>query len=472
MKTLFFTTTVAAITAAALLLFTGCNKFLDTELKSDFSPNTYFSSAENAEQAVNGIYNSLYGTKYWIYGDVASDDAVKGGNEGDQIDISSIDDFTAASDNGHILMIWQKMYETVSQCNNVITYVGEMNIQNKDRYIGEAKFIRAYTYFWLVNIFGSVPYKDKPQETAEAIYVGLSTPAAIYTHIEQDLNDAAAALPPSYSGKDNGRATKGAALALLAKVQLFQNKTNECISSITMLENLGQYNLIEDYSQLFKSGAEDCEEAIFTLRFINTTDASLGNEYVVYMAPFVEGGYHFNAPTQNYVDCFTERTDSGATDPRLDASIGRGGQPWFGGRTFDASWSSTGYLVKKYNEENPTGVPIGRMTVPVHLLRYADVLLMKAEALAAQQPDSALSALNKVRARAHLLPANSTNLQEKIRLERRRELGFEAHRFFDIMRYGKAYAENALANTGFTWVEPRFYYTIPQLEIDANDAIK
>ena len=190
------------------------------------------------------------------------------------------------------------------------------------------------------------------------------------------------------------------------------------------------------------------------------------------MAPFVQGGYYFNAPTQSYVDCFTEQTDSGAFDPRLDASIGRDGQPWFNGLTFDASWSSTGYLVKKYNEENPTGLPIARMTVPVHLLRYADVLLMKAEALdAVGQTDSALSTLNKVRARAHLLPANKTELREKIRLERRRELGFESHRFFDIMRYGRAYAESALQGTGFIWTEPRFYYPIPQLEIDVNNAI-
>lgn len=466
MKILFSTIT-------ALLLFTSCNKFLDTELKSDFSPQTYFSSDENAEQAINGIYNSLYGTKYWIFGDVASDDAVKGGNEGDQIDISTIDNFTATSDNGHLLQIWQKMYETIAQCNNAITYLGPMSIPNKERYIGEAKFIRAYTYFWLINIFGSVPYKDKPQETAEAVYAGLSTPSAIYAHIERDLNDAVTALPPSYPAKDNGRATKGAALAMLAKVQLFQNKNNECITSITALENLSLYSLVENYADLFRSGAEDCSEAIFALRFINTTEVFLGNEYVVYMAPFIEGGYFFNAPTQKYVDCFTEQTDSGQTDPRLDASVGRGGQPWFNGRTFDASWSSTGYLVKKYNEENPTGLPVARMTVPVHFLRYADVLLLKAEALlATQQPDSALSSLNKVRARAHLTATDKNNLVEKIRLERRRELGFEAHRFFDIMRYGREYAESTLAETGFIWTEPRFYYPIPQLETDANSAIK
>jgi hypothetical protein len=260
---------------------------------------------------------------------------------------------------------------------------------------------------------------------------------------------------------------------MLAKVQLFQNKNNECISSIAALENLDLYSLVENYADLFKSGAEDCSEAIFTLRFINTTEVYLGNEYVVYMAPFIEGGYYFNAPVQKYVDCFTEQTDSGQTDPRLDASVGRDGQAWFNGRTFDASWSSTGYLVKKYNEDNLTGLPIARMTVPVHFLRYADVLLMKAEALnAVMQTDSALSALNKVRVRAHLLPASATDLTGKIRLERRRELGFESHRFFDIMRYGRVYAESALAGTGFTWVEPRFYYPIPQLERDANNAIK
>jgi hypothetical protein len=458
------------------LLLCSCDDFLNESMRSDYSPDNYYTSEEAAVAAVTGVYSSLYGTRWWIFGDVASDDAQKGGNAGDQAGMSEMDAFTATSDNGDIAVFWQKTYETVSQANNVIAYVSPMNIPLRDRLLGEALFIRAFSYFHLVNIFGAVPYKDKPQTTADAIHVGLSAPEVIYGKMETDLQAAADVLPPAYSAAERGRVTQGAALALLAKVYLYQKKYGECLAAIERLENLHQYRLVGNYADLFHSGAEDSTEIIFGLRFTESAKVILGNEFTVWMAPSIESGYHFNAPTQNFADCFTEQTTDGNDDPRLDASIGRNGKPWFNGLTFSASWSeATGYLVKKYNEDNPTARPIGYSTVPYHYLRYADVLLMKAEALN-ESSDAAGAAvpLNSVRRRAGLagtVAATQIAMRTAIRIERRRELGFECHRFYDVMRYGREYAEQALAGTGFAWQEPRYYFPLPQMEIDANNKL-
>lgn len=449
---------------SAIILLSACSDFLDLEMKSEYSSENYYKTEESAVMAVTGVYNSLYGIKWWVFGDVASDDAVKGGNAGDQADMNAIDDFSATSDNGILTVFWQDTYESVSQANNVITYVAPMNINAalRDRLVGEAKFIRAFSYFNLVNIFGKVPYKTAPQITAEAIHVGLSEINDSYAQIEKDLTDALAVLPPAYT-IEKGRITQGAAYALLAKTYLYQEKYTECLAQIANLESLQLYKLLDRYEDLFQTGAEDSLEVIFGLRFINTTDASLGNEFNVWMAPSPEGGYYFNAPTQSYVDCFDEKTLDGNDDPRLDASIGRDGKPWFNGTTFSASWSeSTGYLVKKYNEDAVAGLAKSQSTVPYHYIRYADVLLMKAEAInelgGADALAKAASELDKVRTRAGLAATTAntqSTLRKAIRDERRKELGFECHRFFDLMR----------------WEKNRFYFPVPQIEIDANQAI-
>lgn len=159
----------------------------------------------------------------WKFGDVASDDAVKGGSDGDQADLSYIDDFSANADNGVLSEFWQSSYEVISRANNVIAYVPniDMDATLRDRYVAEAKFFRAFVYFHLVNIYGEVPLKLLPQIDDASIHVGLSSVSAIYSQIEKDLRDAST-LPVSYSTSDAGRVTRGAAYGLLAKAQLYQ----------------------------------------------------------------------------------------------------------------------------------------------------------------------------------------------------------------------------------------------------------
>ena len=472
MKRIYSIITICTLALAA----TSCD-FLNEDLKGSYSSENYYTTAGKAEMAVNAVYNSLYGNTLWIFGDVASDDAVKGGNAGDQAEIDNIDKFNPTPDNGCLSTFWQNSYETISRANNVITYVPnvDMDAATKERYIAEAKFFRAWAYFNLVNIFGQVPLKLKPQNTSDAIHVGLSSVEKIYTQIETDLSEAAPKLPTTYSS-EAGRVTQGAAYAMLAKVRLFRKDWSGAVEAITdfdLIKNV--YELEANYADLFKAGAENSTESVLSLRYINNNETSIGNNLNVWFSPAAEGGYYFDAPTQAYVDCFDELTTEGETDPRLDASIGREGQPWFNGTTFSSAWSeATGYLVKKYNEDISEEFAKSQSTVPQHLIRYADVLLIKAEALNESNATSdAAVELNKVRARAGLAATTATTqaeMREAIRKERRKELGFEFHRFFDVMRYGKEYAEKVLGSD-FKWSEPRFYFPIPQAETDANAAL-
>ena len=282
------------------LLAASCSDFLQADLKGQYTSESFFISEGNAIAATTGVYNSLYGSTLWIFGDVASDDAVKGGNAVDQADINGIDDLSAKADNGVLNTYWQNTYETIARTNNVIAYVPDIEMDEtlQNRLVAEAKFLRAYAYFNLVNIFGEIPLKLAPQNTSETIYVGLSDVPVIYAQLENDLREAEADLPASYD-MDQGRVTKGAALGLLAKVALYQKKYEESLNHIQTLENLGKYALEDNYEDLFKAGAEDSREVLFSIRYVDNDQVSLGNHLNVWFAHSMEGGYYFKAPSQS-----------------------------------------------------------------------------------------------------------------------------------------------------------------------------
>ncbi len=463
-----------------LPILAACNNFLDEPMRGELNSTSVYASPEEAELAVNGIYNgATYFINLWKFGDVTSDDAVKGGNDGDMSDLNYIIDYTATADNGVIAEFWQNSYEVVSRANNVIGNVAKMstiNEKQKNGYIAQAKFFRALSYFIITNIWGEVPLKLLPQSTPETINIPLSGVDEIYRQIEQDLIDASQYLEAS--PLEQGRVTQGAAYGLLAKVYLYRNRYADVISTLARLDSLALYDLEPEYANLFKLGSENSPETIFALRFLSEQNPGLGNALNQYLAPLEEMGYYFDAPTQDWVNCFTSLTIDGNTDPRIDASIGRPGMPWLNGNTFNADWSpATGYLVKKHNQPL-SEVPAGRKGdggLPYIYLRYADVLLMKAESLnELGQTALAANPLNRVRSRVMLPPTTTVTQNEMrnaIRDERRRELGYEFHRFFDLMRYGEAAAKEALGNH-LPWGTSRFYYPIPQAERDANHAIQ
>jgi len=475
-----------------LTVLNACTDFLTEDLKGNFSSATFYQNDKQALQALTGVYNAItfstFNNAVWVFGDIASEDAVKGGNPGDQTEITYIDEFSADANNGIISNYWSFAYEGIARANNVIANVPAVSMDEvlKNRIIGEAKFIRAYTYFNLANIFGKVPLKLLPQLTSETIHVPLSEVADIYVQIEKDLTDAAAVLPVSYTAPDIGHVTRGAALSMLGKASLYQQKWSVALTSFQQVEALGIYRLLPVYADLFKLAYKNNSESIFEIQHLTEQNPFTGNALNQWFAPASEGGYYFNAPTQSLVDAF-EKSATGEVDPRLDVSIGRDGQPWLNGDIFSASWSPTGFLTKKHQQplSEVSSSLKGDGNLNYTYLRYADVLLMKAEAFnEMNNPDSAKANLNKVRQRARagfagtppadlladITTADQNQLRTAIQKERRVELAQEFHHYFDLMRWGKSVSESALgAHFNF---DTKRYFPIPQAEIDSNQGIK
>ena len=491
---------------ALLLTTSSCTNFLNEEVRAAYSEDTFYKTQAQALQALNAAYQTLTfssdNNRLWVFGDVASDDAAKGGDPGDQADIGLVDDFAVFPNNGPVESEWGLLYEGISRCNRVIQQVPTINMAAdlKARILGEARFLRALNYFYLVNMYGPVPVLLEPKN-ADQLQIEQSSVADIYTTvIEADLQEAANELPASYSGADVGRATKGAAQALLAKAFLFEGKWQQAADAAGLVISSGLYALLPVYSQNFNQAYKNSPETVFAVQHLTGQVPFTGNRLNQWFAPrSSENGYFFNVPTQNFVDAF-EKTSAGVVDPRLDYTVARAGKPWIDGTPYDPMWSPTGYLNKKHLQpvtEIPKSTK-GDGNLNYVTIRYADVLLIRAEALnEAGRSAEALLPLNQVRKRvresylydtslstttttpaipAGLLPdvtnATQSSLRDIIRRERRVELGFEFHRYFDIMRYGKDYAQTALRDKPSFKFETNRYFPIPQSERDTNKKLK
>ena len=482
-----------------------CDNFLNEELQGRYTSQTFYKTQDQALAAVTSAYNSLLfnntDNSLWVFGDVASDDAVKGSLPGDQIDIQYIDQFNVLSSNSELLSMWQCYYEGISRSNIALHYIPgiSMNEELKSRLLGEAKFLRAYYYFHLANIFGNIPLKLTPPLSQADINVPASDVSQIYVQIEKDLNEAVEALPSEYGSTDEGRATKGAALGMLAKTYLYEAKYQEVIQTIDKIDLLGIYSLTPVYRENFEAPTQDNTETVFAVRHLRGRDPSLGSYLNVYFGPrgadsIYNFGYAFDAPVQDFVDEFEMTADSVA-DPRLDYSVGRPGTKWINGENYKPSWSPTTYLSKKHIQPfSEVSSSFADSYLNYIYMRYADILLMKAEALnELGQTPQALVPLNLVRKRARESYLNDTRLpgygtvpadllpditstsqqdvREAIRHERRVELGLEFHRYFDLMRYGKEAAEAALEGTNFSYDMNR-YFPLPLLEVENNPLLQ
>lgn len=492
------------LTIAGLTLSTvGCKDYLNENLLGTYSDGTFFQTQAQAILAINAAYTPLTFSsdrnRLWVFGDVASDDAAKGGDPGDQTDIGLVDDFQIFPSNGPVDSQWGEMYEGIYRCNQILARVPTINMDAtvKNRILGEARFLRALYYFYLVNIYGPIPLL-LDSKNADQLQITQSPVATIYEQaIEPDLQEAIKNLPASYTGGDVGRATKGAATALLAKAYLYQKKWQQAATTAAQVQAIGNYTLMPIYSQNFSQANKNNAEAIFSVQHLTGQVPFTGNRLNQWFAPRPgENGYFFNAPTASFVNEF-EKTSAGVFDPRLDYTVGRAGRPWVNGEPFDPSWSSTGYLTKKH-EQPLSEIPSsnkGDGNLNYVAIRYADVLLWQAEALnELGRSAEALPLLNQVRKRARenyiydrtlsatavvpvgLLPDITTTSQATLRdaiyHERRVELGLEFHRFFDLMRWGKDYAQAALRDKPSFTYDANRYFPIPQSERDTNKALK
>lgn len=485
----------------------GCKKILDQEVQGSFTPGSFFTSDQNAQLAINDAYkyvafNSGATNAIWVLGDLASDDALKGGSSvGDQSDFQAINQFNILPTNSAVEAVWQNYYNGVFAANVVIdglTGNKEVSTAMQAQGIAQAKFLRAYYYFILATSYGNIPLHVHAVSGTEA-----QTPAVpqdtVYAQIERDCMEAAAVLPhqSELSSAQLGQATKGAALALLAKTYLFNtnlaNNYAMAAAAAQQVEAEG-YQLTNLYFDNFNSLTKSNTEQIFTVNHITGT-LGLGNELNVWFAPRTPAptaGYGFFLPTQSLVDNY-ETAPTSESDPRLDYTIARQGHSYFD-LTYDPAWSSTGYNCKKMCQplsEVPAATKnVG--SVNYEALRLGDILLVEAEALnESGQSSAALVPLNKVRARARnsykydaslsgypTVPANllpdiavtdQASLRDIIRKERRAECALEFHRFFDIIRYGESYANAALKPNApnFNYATNK-WFPIPQSERDAN----
>ena len=494
-------THIKFITLMVLLLTIqpGCQKFLDEDLQGLRSDQQFYQSANDAELALTGIYNVLSfsedDNRIWVFGDVASDDAAKGGIPGDQADIGLIDDFNVSTDNGNLETVWVIYYEGISRSNKLLDNIDgiNMDVERRDQIKGQAKFLRAYFYYWLVNIFGDIPVHTTtptPEELQKA-----ATPAdEVWSKvIISDLQEAASLLPETFTGSKLGQATSIAAYALLAKAYLFTGQWAQSEDAARRVVNSGFHQLARIYKDNFTAATKDNSEVIFAVRHLSGQDPMLGNRLNQWFAPRAQNGYGFNVPTQDFVDEF-EKTSEGIYDPRLDYTVGREGQPWLDeGVTFDPEWSPTGYLQKKYLQPLSEIPKETKADGELHyiFLRYGEVILMLAEALNEQgSTGEAEQYLNMVRTRAResylfdsnlpgygtipegLLPditgSSQSSLRDAIRHERRVELGFEFNRYFDIIRYGESYANEAFSDKENFNYSTYKHFPIPQSELNTN----
>jgi hypothetical protein len=367
-------------------------------------------------------------------------------------------------------------YTGITRANYILEHKDNIDFVGKDHILAEAKFLRAYYYFELVKYFGDVPLIiDKRIGIEEALQIPRSPKAEVYAQIEKDFSEAAQVLNPIAAQK--GRATKGAALAFLGKVYLYQNKFSEAASTFDEVINSGSYSLIPNYNDLFSVANENNSETVFDVQYTGLEGGSYGcliclegNAAVgfqgirQYNGPVYGDGNSYNLPTQELYDAFSP------IDPRraatvLDIDAFIAAQPNASSITYAiGAGGHTGFYNNKYiKRQGEIGLPDNDLTSPVNyrVMRYADVLLMAAEAhYQLGNSSQAQILVNQVRTRAGI-PGISVNSIDKIYKERRYELSGEGLRFFDLVRTGQA----ADFIQGFVSGKHELF-PIPQVEID------
>lgn len=450
---------IAVFGIGALFLMSNCKKsFLEVPSQGQQPAEQFWRSEEDATKAVNSIYANLRSWTEVAFAPIAieslgSDDTETGSDpsDGSVPFMNMYNNFTVTSTQGQLSDFWNGRYQTINLCNQVIDNVDTMTTVGsslKARYLAEAKFIRAYEYFRLVRAFGDVPLRLHVPKDPSEYNIPRTPKAEVWAAIEQDLTDAANVLPVSYTGADVGRATKGAALALHAKVAMYQNKWTDVKNYTDQVIGLGIYSLFPDYEQLFRIQNEFSSESVFEINAAHVPgncDAS-NSQYsqVQGVRSVARGGWGFNVPTTSLANAYEP------DDPRKEATIIFRGETTPEGDNIPSTVPNPMYNQKSYvpfthpsNQDCNEGADQN-----IRVMRYAEVLLMNAEANnELGNSAAAIDALEQVRARARggnnaILPKVTTTdknaLREAIWHERRVELAMEFDRYFDVIRQGRA----------------------------------
>jgi hypothetical protein len=463
------------------ILAMGCNRFLDLDPEYTQDAENYFMTPDDYDRALTGAYDLLQ-TSYltlWI-GEIASDNSIAGGESvTDTEGLHEIDEMRHDAVNIELQNIMRYYYAGVTRCNFLLENQNNIDFDGKAKIIGQTRFLRAYYYSELVKYFGDIPLIIDERLGAQQVTETPRTPVSdVYAAIEEDLKFAADNL--DWTDPVKGRVTKGAALSLLGKMYLYQNKFSEAATTLEEVINSGQYALIDDFTQLFTVANEGHSETIFDVQYTGAEGGGYGcfvclegNAAVgfhgirQYDGPIYATGNSYNLPTEDLYNAFDP------ADPRRDASVldidaWIAAQPNSGAISYGTgAGGHTGYYNNKYlKRAAELGLPDDDLTTPVNyiVIRYADVLLMAAEAHAQNgNSGGALNYVNQVRDRVGMpaLTSSGSQLLEDIYLERRFELSGEGFRFFDLVRTGQA----AQRIDGFVSGKHELF-PIPQVEID------
>lgn len=459
------------------------DEFLEKAPKGELTSENFFQDANQAEQAVNAIYAHLRSFNVHVFSyigitDIASDDADKGSVPGDAGFLQDINDFTFDANNTAVNGIWSGYYQGVFRANQVLTNVPDIEMEEelKTRLLGEARFLRAYFYFFLVRTYGDIPLIDRPLNPDE--YQQPRVPAAqIYDFIEEDLTFAIANLPEKseYPATDLGRATSGAAKAYLAKVHLYQEDFAAAFQLAQEVITSGEYELFPNYEAIFRREGEHSSESIFEVSTVGLEQGGGASQFneVQGIRGNPNNGWGFNNPSADLIAAYEEN------DPRLGATVIFNGDTLSSGEVVlaDPNMGANARFSKKAWVPERPPIGFGNSGANIRLFRYADLLLMAAEA-ANELGNSAeaLNYLNQVRERARqgnaaILPDVTTTDQAELRAaiwqERRVELAMEQHRYFDLVRSGQA--ETVFNNLNINWTPNKHeVFPIPQAEIDIS----
>ena len=464
--------------------FSSCSDFLEQNPQTDLSENDFYKTADDILSAVNGAYSSLqendiYGNWY-VFGEIPSDNT-RNQLSGSVTTQNEFDQFYIDTQNSMIANFWKAAYKVINRTNTVLGRIDgiEINTELANRYKLECKFIRALMYFNLVRVYGDVPLVLKEISISESYDILREPKENVYNQIIADLKEAQD-LPVSYSTAEDGRATQGAAKALLANVYMTLHKYAEAETILAEIINSGRYSLLENtpgslnidgYKNVFSPVNHNSKEGIFEIQFLKGGYGE-GSNYANNFAPensgtnvvAVGGTGGNNIPEMDIYNAYEEG------DLRRDFSMSLG---YYDNRK-NNEWVESRYVCKfmdvpYQNNDASNNYPV---------IRYADVILMYAEALNQNgKTAEACKYLNMTRRRGFgyqttetspvdLQTTDKAQFALMVEQERRVELAFENHRWFDLIRTGRAV--EVMRSKGFSLNETNLICPIPQKQIDVN----
>ena len=429
---------------------------------------------DQAIELVNGIYNIFLSWQVSSFSwnaitSISSDDADKGSDPGDTgSDKHLFDALAHDATSISVSEVWEGHFNGIQRANQAINRIhpfDDLDSDLKARLIGEAKFLRALLYFRLVQTFGGVPLITETPDINSPLeeLLSRSTKEETFLFIENDLIEAISVLPEksAYPDIQLGRATKGAAKALLAKVSMYQDKWDKVLNLTNEIILSGEYSLTSNYEDIWKEIGENNQESIFEIQAKGELPSVGVDKYSLTQGARGQGGWGwgFNVPSENLLNSYE------LNDARKDATIIFRGETLYDGRYVPETVVNSMYNQKAYSSSFTENEQTGKN---IRILRFAEVLLMNAEA-ASQLGGDIAGPLNQVRIRAGLEPLNNPS-QLDVWNERRWELAFEHDRYFDLVRQGRA--SEVLQSLGIPFVIGKHeLFPIPQVQISLSDGI-